>query len=75
MQVCLPSIVEEFVRQAKSAHLIDAKSGSPVFHDVLESELSKAFGGKERLDMFFPFDPCLLKKSDRFGSLWPQLAF
>ncbi|KAJ8422848.1 hypothetical protein Cgig2_033487 [Carnegiea gigantea] len=66
LKVCLPSIVEEFVRQAKSAHLIDAKSGNPVFHDVLESELSKAFGGKERLDMFFPFDPCLLRKSDSY---------
>ncbi|KAJ8447759.1 hypothetical protein Cgig2_015122 [Carnegiea gigantea] len=66
LKVCLPSIVEEFVQQAKSAHLIDAKSGSPVFHDVLESELSKAFGGKERLDMFFPFDPCLLRKSDSY---------
>jgi len=65
--------VEEFVRQAKSAHLLDAKTGSPVFHDVLESELSKTFGGKERLDMFFPFDPCLLRRSDRYASLLPQL--
>ncbi|KAL2533254.1 RNA polymerase I specific transcription initiation factor RRN3 protein [Abeliophyllum distichum] len=39
LQVCLPSIVEEFLR---------------------------AFGGIERLDMFFPFDPYLLRKSDRF---------
>lgn len=65
LKVCLPSIVEEFVRQAKSAHLLDS-SGSPVFHDVLESEFSIAFGGKDRLDMFFPFDPCLLRKSDSF---------
>ncbi|XP_031111353.1 RNA polymerase I-specific transcription initiation factor RRN3-like [Ipomoea triloba] len=25
-----------------------------------------AFGGNQGLDSFFPFDPCLLKKSDRF---------
>ncbi|KAI3941352.1 hypothetical protein MKW92_005299 [Papaver armeniacum] len=27
---------------------------------------SEAFGGGEKLDMFFPFDPFLLEKSDRF---------
>lgn len=37
-----------------------------VFDDMLESELSKAFGGMERLDTFFPFDPCLLRNCDRF---------
>ncbi|KAL2925916.1 PHD finger protein MALE STERILITY 1 [Bienertia sinuspersici] len=65
LKVCLPSIVEEFVQQAKSAHLLH-ESWIPVFHDMLESEYSKAFGGIERLDMFFPFDPCLLRKSDSF---------
>lgn len=60
----MPSIVEEFVQQAKSANLLHG--GTPIFKDVLESEYSRAFGGIERLDMFFPFDPCLLKKSDRF---------
>lgn len=63
-KVCLPSIVEEFVQQAKSANLLHG--GTPIFKDVLESEYSRAFGGIERLDMFFPFDPCLLKKSDSF---------
>ncbi|KAH9662241.1 RNA polymerase I specific transcription initiation factor RRN3 protein [Citrus sinensis] len=38
----------------------------PLTSDMLESELSRDFGGLERLDMFFPFDPCLLKKSDSF---------
>ncbi|GMG99869.1 hypothetical protein Nepgr_001709 [Nepenthes gracilis] len=65
LKVCLPSIVEEFVGQAKAAHLLD-ESGTIIFSDVLESELSKAFGGIGRLDMFFPFDPCLLKKCDSF---------
>ncbi|KAL7223677.1 hypothetical protein ACSBR1_025180 [Camellia fascicularis] len=65
LKVCLPSIVEEFLRQAKAARLFTV-SEVFVFNDMLESELSRAFGGMERLDMFFPFDPCLLKKSDRF---------
>lgn len=56
--------MEEFLRQAKAA-LLFMVSETFVFNDMLESELSRAFGGMERLDMFFPFDPCLLKKSDR----------
>lgn len=56
--------MEEFLRQAKAARLFMV-SETFVFNDMLESELSRAFGGMERLDMFFPFDPCLLKKSDR----------
>ncbi|XP_021772671.1 RNA polymerase I-specific transcription initiation factor rrn3-like [Chenopodium quinoa] len=72
LKVCLPSIVEEFLQQAKSANLLH-KSGTPVFHDMLESELSKAFGGIERLDMFFPFDPCLLRKSD--SSIRPNFVY
>ncbi|KAL3345786.1 hypothetical protein AABB24_024636 [Solanum stoloniferum] len=62
--VCLPSIVEEFLRLAKVTHL-DVPVNI-VSSNLLESELSMAFGGRERLDTFFPFDPCLLMKSDRF---------
>ncbi|XP_031373298.1 RNA polymerase I-specific transcription initiation factor rrn3 isoform X2 [Punica granatum] len=65
LMVCLPSVVVEFLRQAKAANLYTV-SKTFIFNDVLESELSRAFGGLERLDMFFPFDPCLLKKSDRY---------
>ncbi|KAG5534461.1 hypothetical protein RHGRI_022558 [Rhododendron griersonianum] len=72
LKVCLPSIVEEFLRQAKAARLFMV-SETFVFNDMLESELSRAFGGMERLDMFFPFDPCLLKKSDRF--IRPNFVF
>lgn len=72
LKVCLPSIVEEFLRQAKAARLFTV-SETFVFNDLLESELSRAFGGMERLDMFFPFDPCLLKKSDRF--IRPNFVF
>ncbi|KAF6160788.1 hypothetical protein GIB67_035989 [Kingdonia uniflora] len=65
LKVCLPSIVEEFLRQAKAAHLFTV-SENFFFENVLESDFSRAYGGMERLDMFFPFDPILLKKCDRF---------
>lgn len=65
LKVCLPSIVDEFLRQAKAAHLFTV-SETFIFDDLLESEYSRAFGGMERLDMFFPFDPCLLKKCDSY---------
>ncbi|KAG2668338.1 hypothetical protein I3760_15G155300 [Carya illinoinensis] len=65
LKVCLPSIVDEFCQQAEAANLFSS-SEEFAFSDSLESEHSKAFGGMERLDMFFPFDPCLLRKSDRF---------
>ncbi|KAI9109672.1 hypothetical protein K1719_019302 [Acacia pycnantha] len=65
LTVCLPTVVEEFLRQAKAARHFTT-SESFVFNDVLESDLSRAFGGMDRLDMFFPFDPCLLKKSDGY---------
>jgi RNA polymerase I-specific transcription initiation factor RRN3 len=66
--VCLPSIVDEFCRQAEAACLFTS-SEEFIFNYSLESEHSRAFGGIERLDMFFPFDPCLLKKSDRYTFL------
>ncbi|KAK9153288.1 hypothetical protein Sjap_000768 [Stephania japonica] len=65
LKVCLPSIVSEFLQQAKAAHLCTV-SDEFIFNNLLESDLSKAYGGIERLDMFFPFDPCLLKDCDRF---------
>ncbi|XP_052731608.1 uncharacterized protein LOC108331464 isoform X2 [Vigna angularis] len=65
LKVCLPTVVVEFLRQAKAAKLFMV-SESFVFNDMLESDLSKAFGGMDRLDMFFPFDPCLLKKSESY---------
>ncbi|XP_015889626.3 uncharacterized protein LOC107424354 [Ziziphus jujuba] len=65
LKVCLPTVVMEFLRQAKAASLFTISENFD-FDDYLESELSRAFGGMERLDMFFPFDPCLLKRSDRY---------
>lgn len=64
LKVCLPSVVGEFLKQARAARLFAVTK--TIFDDILESELSRAFGGLERLDTFFPFDPCLLKKSDSF---------
>lgn len=58
--------MEEFLRLAKVTRL-DVPDNF-VSSNLLESELSMAFGGRERLDMFFPFDPCLLMRSDRFVS-------
>ncbi|CAA7014254.1 unnamed protein product [Microthlaspi erraticum] len=67
LMVCLPSVVSEFLKQAKASGLFIV-SEAFVFDDLLESELSRAFGGYERLDTFFPFDPCLLKISNSFIS-------
>ena len=61
----MPTIVQEFLQQAKAAHLFKTSMIFP-YDNLLESEFSRAFGGIERLDMFFPFDPYLLKESDRF---------
>ncbi|XBI12405.1 hypothetical protein VPH35_139284 [Triticum aestivum] len=65
LKVCLPSIVNEFLRQAKDAGLV-AAFVDPAAEDAIESDLSRTFGGINRLDMFFPFDPYLLKESDRY---------
>ncbi|CAH8391498.1 unnamed protein product [Eruca vesicaria subsp. sativa] len=67
LMVCLPSVVGEFLRKAKAGGMF-VVSDSFIFDDLLESELSRAFGGFERLDTFFPFDPCLLKSSNSFIS-------
>ncbi|XP_019179737.1 PREDICTED: RNA polymerase I-specific transcription initiation factor RRN3-like [Ipomoea nil] len=67
LMVCLPSIVEEFLRVAETTCLFSfPENNAPIGSGLLESEVSMAFGGNQRLDTFFPFDPCLLKKSDRF---------
>ncbi|KAI4327870.1 hypothetical protein L6164_020282 [Bauhinia variegata] len=65
LKVCLPTVIEEFLRQAKAARLFTI-SESLVFSDLLESDLSRAFGGMDRLDMYFPFDPCFLKRSESY---------
>lgn len=66
LKICLPTIVKEFLSQATAAHLLKKPLISCLQENLLESEMSEAFGGAERLHMFFPFDPYLLKESDRF---------
>ncbi|PNX95920.1 RNA polymerase I-specific transcription initiation factor RRN3-like protein [Trifolium pratense] len=65
LKVCLPGVVEEFLKQSKAARLF-MSAELFVFDDLLEADLSKGFGGMDRLDMFFPFDPCLLEKSESY---------
>ncbi|KAH9325754.1 hypothetical protein KI387_005932, partial [Taxus chinensis] len=57
------SVMEEFLRQVKVVHLFDV-SQFITANNMLETNESKAFGGVERPNMFFPFDPYLLKDSD-----------
>ncbi|XP_050375654.1 uncharacterized protein LOC126792884 [Argentina anserina] len=64
LKACVPSIVKEFLWQANAAGLITTEEFD--FDDDLESEYSWVWGGKEELHKLFPFDPCLLKNSDRF---------
>lgn len=56
--------MEEFLRLVKANNAFSLPQ-TILDHGALESEHSRAFGGVERLDMFFPFDPCLLRKCDR----------
>ncbi|KAH9317884.1 hypothetical protein KI387_019653, partial [Taxus chinensis] len=63
--------------KVKAVHLFDV-SQFITANNMLETNESKAFGGVERLDMFFPFDPYLLKESDRFVrpnfTLWSMVS-
>ncbi|MCO5601785.1 hypothetical protein L7F22_055910 [Adiantum nelumboides] len=65
LKLCLPSVVEEFLKQATAAHLVNANLSLEVNRNIDALE-SNTFGGINRLDMFFPFDPYLLRQSDRF---------
>ncbi|KAI5067231.1 hypothetical protein GOP47_0017759 [Adiantum capillus-veneris] len=65
LKLCLRSVVDEFLKQATAAHLVNANLSSEVNRNIDALELN-TFGGINRLDMFFPFDPYLLRQSDRF---------
>ncbi|XP_042063422.1 RNA polymerase I-specific transcription initiation factor RRN3-like [Salvia splendens] len=65
LQVCLPSIVDEFLRQAKENRVCFLPERL-ADQDFLESKHSTVFGGTEKLGMFFPFDPILLPNCDRY---------
>ncbi|GIL51718.1 hypothetical protein Vafri_7665 [Volvox africanus] len=59
--VCLPSVAAEFVHQAASLNIVDCR---PLLAHV---ELSTRF--QRPLEMFFPFDPYLLRRSSRYLQL------
>ena len=65
LNVCLPSVVEEFVKQASLAQLVDCRAWEDS-REIAGAQIPGSFGGKAKLDMFFPFDPYLLRQSDRF---------
>ncbi|GFR40492.1 hypothetical protein Agub_g1060 [Astrephomene gubernaculifera] len=59
--VCLPSVAAEFVHQASSLGLVDCRP--------LLSQVEPATRSQRPLEMFFPFDPYLLRRSSRFLQL------
>ncbi|GIL92468.1 hypothetical protein Vretimale_19352 [Volvox reticuliferus] len=61
LNVCLPSVAAEFVHQAASFNVVDCR---PLLAQV---ELSTRF--QRPLEMFFPFDPYLLRRSSRYLQL------
>ncbi|KAL3691627.1 hypothetical protein R1sor_005278 [Riccia sorocarpa] len=65
LKVCLPSVVEEFLKQASTLQLVDQKHWH-ASKERLEGNTRSMLVGDVRLDMFFPFDPYLLRHSDRF---------
>ncbi|BBN15097.1 RNA polymerase I-specific transcription initiation factor RRN3 [Marchantia polymorpha subsp. ruderalis] len=65
LKVCLPSVVEEFLRQSSTLQLVD-QSHWLASKERLDGNTRSMIVGDMRLDMFFPFDPYLLRHSDRF---------
>ncbi|PNH03401.1 RNA polymerase I-specific transcription initiation factor RRN3 [Tetrabaena socialis] len=59
--VCLPSVAAEFVHQAAALGIVDCRS--------LLSQLEPSSRSQRPLEMFFPFDPYLLKRSSRYLQL------
>ena len=59
-------MVQEFLKQGTKARLMD-EDLSKKLNQGIEDLALNTFGGINRLDMFFPFDPYLLKRSDRLG--------
>ncbi|CAM6098884.1 unnamed protein product [Calypogeia fissa] len=61
IKVCLPSVVDEFLKKAAILQLVDQQQWL-----LTKERIDRNTGGDVRLDMFFPFDPYLLRQSDRF---------
>ncbi|GLC47104.1 hypothetical protein PLESTF_001444200 [Pleodorina starrii] len=58
---CLPSVAAEFVHQAASLGVVDSTP--------LLTQVEPATRSQRPLEMFFPFDPYLLRRSSRFLQL------
>ncbi|EFJ48520.1 hypothetical protein VOLCADRAFT_120872 [Volvox carteri f. nagariensis] len=59
--VCLPSVAAEFIHQAASLGVVDLQS--------LLTQVEPETRSQRPLEMFFPFDPYLLRRSSRFLQL------
>ncbi|KXZ57030.1 hypothetical protein GPECTOR_1g930 [Gonium pectorale] len=59
--VCLPSVAAEFVHQAASLGVVDCRP--------LLAQLEPSTRSQRPLEMFFPFDPYLLRRSSRYLQL------
>jgi len=59
LAVCLPTVVSEFLARVKPYSHVRWSA------DDVDKQVSHGFGGKHQLDMFFPFDPYLLRRSHR----------
>lgn len=60
-QVCMPSVVEEFLQKASMLQLVDQRQRL-----LTKERIDRNTGGDVRFDLFFPFDPYLLRQSDRY---------
>jgi len=59
LAVCLPTVVSEFLTRVRPhSHVRWSAEGA-------DKSDFRGFGGKHQLDMFFPFDPYLLRRSHR----------
>ena len=67
-------MVQEFLKQGTKARLMD-EDLSKKLNQGIEDLALNTFGGINRLDMFFPFDPYLLKLSDRSAFHYFLLKF
>lgn len=61
MAVCLPTVVAEFTRLTARLSLIDCRAFLPVGADAVRCQ--------RPLEMFFPFDPYLLRRSAAYLDL------
>ncbi|KAG2498036.1 hypothetical protein HYH03_003797 [Edaphochlamys debaryana] len=69
LAVCLPSVAAEFVHQAASLGLIDARPLLAKLASAAAGDGGAVARSQRPLEMFFPFDPYLLQRSSRYLQL------